>query len=197
MQGAFDAFAMGNFPFPTDYMTGEGQGELPAWPMRAACDCMSSLAPSSPGQASSPTNKADTNPVTTVAAGQHLSHRQAGAHALISGRKGLHEDHTAAASNTGNQAELVNVGSIDSTAVKQDGAPDLLGRLAAAASILYNASGTASCFSLDLSGPAAGSVGAWDYQVRGLLVCDQRGLQALGVFSYLYAWLHAGRALSA
>ena len=174
MQGAFDAFAMGNFPFPTDYMTGEGQGELPAWPMRAACECMSSLAPSSPGKASSPTNKADTNPVTVVATGQHSSHRQAGAHALKSSRKGLHEDHPAAASNTGHQAEPVNVGSIDSTAVKQDGPPDLLGRLAAAASILYNASGTASCFSLDLSGPAAGSVGAWDYQVRGLHVCVTR-----------------------
>lgn len=46
LQGAFDAYAMGDFPFPTDYMTGEGQGELPAWPMRVACERMSSIAPS-------------------------------------------------------------------------------------------------------------------------------------------------------
>ncbi len=33
-QGAFDSFAMGNYPYPSTYMG----GALPAWPMRAACD---------------------------------------------------------------------------------------------------------------------------------------------------------------
>jgi hypothetical protein len=51
-----------------------------------------------------------------------------------------------------------------SSGVQQD--TGLLDRLASAAGLLYNASGTASCYSLDLAGPAAGSVGAWDYQVQ-------------------------------
>lgn len=33
---AFDSMAMGNFPYPSSYMT-SGNGELPAWPVRAAC----------------------------------------------------------------------------------------------------------------------------------------------------------------
>ena len=36
MQGAFDAFAMGNYPYASDYMG----ADLPAWPMRAACDLL-------------------------------------------------------------------------------------------------------------------------------------------------------------
>lgn len=158
MQGSFDAFAMGNFPFATDYMVGEGQGELPAWPMRAACERMSSLAPSSAGHAAT-TSKANTNP------GQHQQRQSAVTH----GHKGLrgnrwHHDHDAAKPESARQAEPA--ASSGGMAVPDD-APDLLARLASAASILYNASGTASCFSLDLSGPAAGSVGAWDYQVNG------------------------------
>ena len=31
-----DTLAMGNFPFPSDYLTGDGS-MLPAWPMRVAC----------------------------------------------------------------------------------------------------------------------------------------------------------------
>jgi hypothetical protein len=34
-----------------------------------------------------------------------------------------------------------------------------LARLASASALLYNATGTVSCFSLNLAGPAAGSVG--------------------------------------
>jgi hypothetical protein len=36
-QGAYDAFAMGNYPYPSSYMG----GALPAWPMRAACQHLS------------------------------------------------------------------------------------------------------------------------------------------------------------
>ncbi len=36
-QGAFDALAMGNYPFPSSYMGGTPQHPLPAWPMRVAC----------------------------------------------------------------------------------------------------------------------------------------------------------------
>ncbi|KAF0693981.1 hypothetical protein As57867_015053, partial [Aphanomyces stellatus] len=34
---AWDAMAMGNYPYPSSYMT-DGQGSLPAFPMRVACD---------------------------------------------------------------------------------------------------------------------------------------------------------------
>ena len=38
LQGAFDSFAMGNYPYPSSYMG----GALPAWPMRAACELLAS-----------------------------------------------------------------------------------------------------------------------------------------------------------
>ena len=38
LQGAFDSFAMGNYPYPSSYMG----GALPAWPMRAACERLAS-----------------------------------------------------------------------------------------------------------------------------------------------------------
>lgn len=41
-QGAFDSFAMGNYPYPSTYMG----GALPAWPMRAACECLAHDKPS-------------------------------------------------------------------------------------------------------------------------------------------------------
>ena len=37
LQGAFDSFAMGNYPFPTYYIGGSAEHPLPAFPMRAAC----------------------------------------------------------------------------------------------------------------------------------------------------------------
>ena len=37
LQGAFDAFAMGNYPYETYYIGGSEEHPLPAWPMRAAC----------------------------------------------------------------------------------------------------------------------------------------------------------------
>jgi len=43
LQGAFDSFAMGNYPYPSSYMG----GELPAWPMRAACERLASPSMSS------------------------------------------------------------------------------------------------------------------------------------------------------
>jgi len=36
-QGAFDAFAMGNYPYASHYIGGSADHPLPAWPMRAAC----------------------------------------------------------------------------------------------------------------------------------------------------------------
>lgn len=37
VQGAWDAFAMGNYPYPSSYITGDPEAFLPAWPMRVAC----------------------------------------------------------------------------------------------------------------------------------------------------------------
>ncbi|KAF5843628.1 serine carboxypeptidase S28-domain-containing protein [Dunaliella salina] len=39
LQGAFDAYAMGNYPYPSSYVT-QDANPLPAWPMRAACQLM-------------------------------------------------------------------------------------------------------------------------------------------------------------
>ncbi len=39
-QGAFDAYAMGNYPYATSYISGDPDHPLPAWPMRAACNRM-------------------------------------------------------------------------------------------------------------------------------------------------------------
>ncbi len=39
-QGAFDAFAMGNYPYASHYIGGSVEHPLPAWPMRAACAFM-------------------------------------------------------------------------------------------------------------------------------------------------------------
>ena len=45
-QGAFDAFAMGNYPYPSDYIAGSQEHPLPAYPMRAACQEFVKVAPS-------------------------------------------------------------------------------------------------------------------------------------------------------
>lgn len=37
LQAAFDALAMGNYPYPTYYIAGTPQRPAPAWPMRKAC----------------------------------------------------------------------------------------------------------------------------------------------------------------
>ena len=42
LQGAFDAMAMGNYPFASSYMG----GALPPWPMRAACNILADNSPS-------------------------------------------------------------------------------------------------------------------------------------------------------
>jgi lysosomal Pro-X carboxypeptidase len=42
---AFDSLAMGNFPYPSSYMT-SGAVDLPAWPVRAACEHLAGELPS-------------------------------------------------------------------------------------------------------------------------------------------------------
>jgi len=90
LQGAFDAYAMGNFPYASSYISGDPAHPLPAWPMRRACDSM------------------------------------------------VRYEHPTM--------------------------PQLLEGIRDAVGMLYNSSGTAACFALDTSGPAAGNTGPWDYQ---------------------------------
>jgi hypothetical protein len=185
MQGAFDAYAMGNFPFASDYMVGEGQGELPAWPMRVACQHMSSLAPSaatSPASSSAAAARSGSAEGTNAldshqAAGFSYRNRAVrwlqqklwvGTSSSSSVSKHLGRKHgrgsEGVAQHTAQPDSVKKVRSSHMySGVQQD--TGLLDRLASASGLLYNASGTASCYSLDLAGPAAGSVGAWDYQV--------------------------------
>ncbi|GFH28738.1 phosphodiesterase [Haematococcus lacustris] len=53
--GAWDAFAMGNYPYASSYISGDPDHPLPAWPMRAACQHMTqgldpTLQPQLPGR---------------------------------------------------------------------------------------------------------------------------------------------------
>jgi len=48
LQSAFDYIAMGNFPYASDYLT-NGDGQLPAWPMRAACSPLAAADLRAPG----------------------------------------------------------------------------------------------------------------------------------------------------
>ncbi|KAI8473311.1 MAG: serine carboxypeptidase S28-domain-containing protein [Monoraphidium minutum] len=49
LASAFDYLAMGNFPYPSGYML-NGNGELPAFPMRVACAALVAPAPSRAGR---------------------------------------------------------------------------------------------------------------------------------------------------
>ena len=46
MQGAWDSYAMGNYPWPSSYIGGSAEHPLPAWPMRAACSHLAAEEPS-------------------------------------------------------------------------------------------------------------------------------------------------------
>jgi lysosomal Pro-X carboxypeptidase len=47
--GAWDTEAMGNFPYPSNYLTGGGANpELPAFPVRASCEVMAGADPADP-----------------------------------------------------------------------------------------------------------------------------------------------------
>uniref|UniRef100_A0A7S1Q9V3 Uncharacterized protein n=1 Tax=Neobodo designis TaxID=312471 RepID=A0A7S1Q9V3_NEODS len=45
VQASFDSMAMGNYPFPTYYISGEPGHPAPAWPMRVACSNIATAAP--------------------------------------------------------------------------------------------------------------------------------------------------------
>lgn len=94
LQGAYDTYAMGNYPFPSNYLTGDAI--LPAWPMAASCQAFYDSLGGKAASSSSPI--------------------------------------------------------------------ELLAGIKAAIGVLYNATQDVSCYEPDLSGPAAGNSGAWDYQ---------------------------------
>ena len=48
LMDAFDAMAMGNYPFPTDYIAGDATHPCPAWPMRVACGYLSNASMGTP-----------------------------------------------------------------------------------------------------------------------------------------------------
>jgi pimeloyl-ACP methyl ester carboxylesterase len=50
VQAAFDSMAMGNYPFPTYYISGAPGFPAPAWPMRVACDFLADTAPTPEGR---------------------------------------------------------------------------------------------------------------------------------------------------
>lgn len=50
VQAAFDSMAMGNYPFPTYYISGTPDHPAPAWPMRVACEFMRDTQPTRAGR---------------------------------------------------------------------------------------------------------------------------------------------------
>ena len=117
----FDTLAMGNFPYPSNYLvfqqTRDPTVTLPAWPMRAACAHFAGAFNASGGGAA-----------------------------------------------TGAAASVETVGE----AAGAPRADDLMRRMAAAAGVLYNASGKAKCYELPQSA-LDGDDGIWDWQY-----CTQR-----------------------
>eukprot|EP00878_Enallax_costatus_P000962 GHUV01001094.1.p1 GENE.GHUV01001094.1~~GHUV01001094.1.p1 ORF type:complete len:556 (+),score=121.02 GHUV01001094.1:559-2226(+) len=152
VQGAFDAYAMGNYPFPSDYMTGAPGHNLPAWPMRAACKFMT--LPPSANTADSPTGV------------DRLAHfRKSWSPAGKATVPGMSAPHASAGVESGILAPARRLLSSTKAASAGRANEDLVVSLCKAAGMLYNVTGDQSCFKLDLSGPAAGNTGPWDYQV--------------------------------
>lgn len=139
MQGAFDAYAMGNYHFPSDYMTGQGK-DLPAWPMRAACKELTNLpAPSATHVTAKATGMAA---VTTATARRLLGFGQ------------RQQD---------NHADAVVAGAANAAGLADTA---LLVKMRKAVALLYNATGDASCFTLDILGPGAASTGGSGVRAR-------------------------------
>lgn len=144
-QGAFDAFAMGNYPYPSSYMGGSLDHRLPAWPMREACRHMTRRHHSHTLTASDSSmpagSRANWNAQTLMVAKNKASRKLAGS---------KQSGHMVAGDHGGGEAEAVLAG---------DGS-ELLHAFRDAVGVLYNATGSLECFSLDLSGPGAAFVGA-------------------------------------
>ncbi|GAX77115.1 hypothetical protein CEUSTIGMA_g4561.t1 [Chlamydomonas eustigma] len=142
IQGAFDAYAMGNYPYPSSYISGDPSLPLPAWPMREACKrFMAQLPLDHPPHSQIPSHQ--------TASQNNVKERQTSSAATAEALSSAFAAAAAAAEPEG--------GAIPMTS--------LLEGLREAVGLLYNVSGDKQCFSLTSSGPAAGNVvGPWDYQ---------------------------------
>jgi hypothetical protein len=146
---------MGNYHFASDYMTSHAGHNLPAWPMRAACQEMTNRpAPSTQPashMANTPAAAAATPPPAAAAAAESMATsrrllvqeglRQQAKHQLAAATESMPASRHAAGSN-GQGQDL-----------------QLLVKLHKAAALMYNVTGDAVCFTLDMSGPGAASVG--------------------------------------
>ncbi|WIA28862.1 hypothetical protein OEZ86_011388 [Tetradesmus obliquus] len=147
VQSAFDAYAMGNYHFASDYMTGHDGCTLPAWPMRAACQHMTNRpAPSAAAAAAAPAAAGSLATSRRLLLQRGLQQQAEGAAAPFKAAPA--SEHAAASIKPNQEQDL-----------------QLLVKLRKAAGLMYNVTGDATCFTLDMSGPGAASVGPWDYQV--------------------------------
>ncbi|GBG00380.1 lysosomal Pro-X carboxypeptidase [Raphidocelis subcapitata] len=142
VQGAFDAFGMGAYPFPSSYMGGTPEHPLPAWPMRAACAHLTRA------------------PSAGAAAAGAVAGRPGGG--LPAAPRRLRPGGGAGAA-----ASVAAGGGRGGGGGGALGEDDdwLLSGLREAAAVLYNATQDKPCFDLALEGPAAGNAGPWDWQV--------------------------------
>lgn len=125
---------MGDYPFPSDYMTGSPGHKLPAWPMREACKHMTP--PPTHSTRSAATGATPPRVVTWPGT-------------LLPG-------------NVHNTVARRLLRSVPAAEVSDRGDSDegLVESLCSAAGMLYNVTEDQTCFSLNLSGPAAGNSGA-------------------------------------
>lgn len=143
MQSAFDAYAMGNYHFASDYMTGHDGCTLPAWPMRAACQHMTNRpAPSAAAAAAAPAAAGSLATSRRLLLQRGLQQQAEGAAAPFKAAPA--SEHAAASIKPNQEQDL-----------------QLLVKLRKAAGLMYNVTGDATCFTLDMSGPGAASVGEW------------------------------------
>ncbi|GFR48295.1 hypothetical protein Agub_g10174 [Astrephomene gubernaculifera] len=147
LQGAFDAFAMGNYPYPSAYISDDPAHPLPAWPMRAACMHMSSILPA---------------PNTTTSASSSASgFSSSSSSASPSSSTSSSSSETSTPATAASSAAASHAASNDTP---QLASSKFVEALRDAAGVLYNVTGDVSCYEVQTSGPAAGNQGPWDYQ---------------------------------
>ncbi len=130
---------MGNYPYASSYISGDPSHPLPPWPMREAC---ARMVVSIPPSFSTP----------------HLDLSNALEGSLS--RRSLQTGGRAARDTASDLDGLEKISQPSSDAL----IPHLLVGLREAAGLLYNITGSMSCYTLDATGPAAGNTGAWDFQ---------------------------------
>jgi hypothetical protein len=159
-QSAFDAYAMGNYHFASDYMTGHAGCNLPAWPMRAACQEMTNRPAPSAAQAAIQTAEPPAAAPAAAAARSVAASRR-----LLAQQEPAQQENAASADNEHHSAHAYDGvgkaqwGGAQNGAEKAEQSLELLVKLRKAAALMYNVTGDATCFTLEMSGPGAASVG--------------------------------------